>query len=170
MLIYLLLLKAPLQSAVTPRPGSADSRGLRPHAPTLKEHARLNSPVGTKRVVARTANVCTVRGLLCDGSASSVSFHFSESFKFPDRQVRPRRWSTPKSRFGSEWGPERRTLDPKCYPNAFPGAPEMCLGALLGIPFDPIAGPYDPGNVSRARTPYFPFVKAPLSPAAAWRL
>ena len=53
---------------------------------------------------------------------------------------------------------------------ALPGAPEMCLGAFLGAPSDPIAGPYDPGNVSRARIPYFPFVKTPISPAAACHL
>ena len=43
----------------------------------------------------------------------------------------------------------------------------MRLGALLGAPSDPLAGPYDPGNVSRARIPYFPFVKTLISPAAA---
>ena len=101
-----------------------DSRGLRPHAPILKEHSRLNSPVGTKRVVARTANVCTVRGLLRDGSASSVSFHFREAFKFADPQLRPRRWSTPKSCLGSEWDSEGRFLDPKCYPKHCLGLPK----------------------------------------------
>ena len=43
--------------------GSADSRGLRPHAPTLAEHSRLNSPVGTKSVAAvdtRTWKPCSL--------------------------------------------------------------------------------------------------------------
>ena len=49
----------------------------------------------------------------------------------------------------------------------------MRLGAFLGAPSDPIAGACDPGNVSRARSltfPYFPFVKPPISLAAAWPL
>ena len=88
-------------------------RGLRPHAPTLKERSRLNSPVGTKRVAAQTANVCTVRGLLCDGPASSVSSNFAHSFEFPDPNLRPRRCSTPKSHSGADWDSENRILNPR---------------------------------------------------------
>ena len=145
-------------------------RGLRPHAPTLAEHSRLNSPVGTKRVVAQTANVCTVRGLLCDGSASSVSCHFS--LIFPIRSnflIRScvRVAGQLQNRASDPSGTLRETNSgPKMLSKALPGAPEMRLGALLGAPSHPIAGPNDPGNVSRARIPYFPFVKTPISPAA----
>ena len=116
----------------THAPGSADSSGLRPHAPTLKERSRLNSPVGTKRVAAQTANVCTVRGLLCDGPASSVSSNLSHSFEFPDPNLRPRRCSTPKSHSGADWDSENRILNPKwCHSESCAAAKETQASLLV---------------------------------------
>ena len=107
-----------------PPPGSADSSGLRPHEPTLKERSRLNSPVGTNRVAAQAANVCTMCALLCDGPASSVSSNFPHTFEFPDPQLRPRRCSTPKSRSGAKWDSENRILNPKWFQKHCPKLPK----------------------------------------------
>ena len=147
-------------STATPRPGSADSRGLRPHAPTLEERWALNFPGAKERIVPeklRTykpcANVCaTAPGLRV------VSF-FGTYPNFPIRKfvrvtLQPQNIAT-----GTTWTPADRFSTKNGLPNdpkSSSGAPKMCSVELRGRFCEPLGDPFGPRRVHITRSFIFP--------------
>ena len=140
--------------------GSADSEGLRPHAPTLEERWALNFPGAKERIVPEKLRTYKPCANVCATAPGLRVFSFFGTYpNFPIRKfvrvtLQPQNIAT-----GTTWTPADRFSTKNGLPNdpkSSSGAPKMCSVELRGRFCEPLGEPFGPRRVHITRSFIFP--------------